>query len=280
MGSERDNNQTRIYPINTGWIKVDHGTYLFWKGNAGTDMSIPVICYLVDTGDHLIMVDTGLPDEERASKWHHDCDKRDCLDSPDAVRHLGFNPGDVDICLFTHLHWDHTHNMKAFPNARYICTAEELRWAHNPLPLYYRSYESPMLGIESPFTGCAFEVVEGDAEIVPGVSVFPTPGHTPGHQCVTVATSTGNIVIAGDAIFLYENLEPNLDEQWRYWVQARFVNVIDGWKSIEEIDKRADYVLPTHDERVLEHEVFPFDGMMKREKRNPIKGASFYFSGV
>jgi len=271
--------QTRIYPINTGWIKVDHGTYLFWKGNAGNDTAIPVICYLVDTRDHKIMVDTGLPDEARATKWHHDCNKRGCLDSPDAVRHLGFDPAAIDICLFTHLHWDHTHNMKDFTNARYICTAEELRWAHNPLPLYYRSYESPKLGIEAPFTGCDFEVVEGEAEIVPGVSVFPTPGHTPGHQCVSVETSAGKIVIAGDAIFLYENLEPNLDEQWRHWVPARFVNVIDGWQSIEEIDKRADYVLPTHDERVLEHDVFPFGGMPLRDKHRQVSGTSFYFGG-
>ncbi|HBY96111.1 MAG TPA: MBL fold metallo-hydrolase [Chloroflexi bacterium] len=272
--------KTRIFPINTGWSKTDHGTYMFFKGQGGKKMEIPVICFYVDTGEHKIMVDTGLPDAERATKYHHDTEKRDCLDSPDALLKMGVDPEEIDICLFTHLHWDHTHNMKRFCNARYIAAAKEITWAYNPLPLYYRSYESPILGIEAPFIGCHFEVVEGKAEIVPGVSVFPTPGHTPGHQAVQVETSAGTIVLAGDAVFLYRNLEPQIDEHWRYWVPQRWVSMIDGWKSVEEIDRRADYVLPCHDASVLEHAIYPFEGMQLRKRREVIPGAPFYFSGI
>ena len=57
---------------------------------------------------------------------------------------------------------------------------------------------------------------------------------------VTVATSAGDIVVAGDAIFVERNLEPNRAEKWCQWVLARFVNSYEGWKSVEEIDKRAD----------------------------------------
>ncbi|MGQ9600148.1 MAG: N-acyl homoserine lactonase family protein [Anaerolineae bacterium] len=272
--------KVRIYPINTGWCQADLGTYMFFKGEGGKKIQIPVICFFVDTGEHKIMVDTGIPDAERATRYHHDCQKKDCLDSPDALRKMGVDPGEIDICIFTHLHWDHTHNMKKFPNARYIAHATEIQWAYNPLPLYYRSYESPILGIEAPFMGCQFELVEGEAEIVPGVRVFPTPGHTPGHQSVQVETAVGSIVLVGDAIFRYRNFEPKLEEHWRYWVQQRFVNMIDGWRSMEEIDRRADFILPCHDELVLEHPVYPYDGMPLREKRKPIPGAPFYFSGI
>jgi N-acyl homoserine lactone hydrolase len=272
--------ETRIYPINTGWLEADLGTYIFWKGPAGEKIWNPVICYYVDTGEHKIMVDTGLPEESRASKYHHKCEKRGCKESPDALRDLGVDPDEIDICLFTHLHWDHTSNMKAFKNARYICTQKEFLWAMNPLPLYYNSYESPILGIESPFTGCHFEFVDGDAEIVPGVSVFQTPGHCPGHQCVTVKTTAGDAVIVGDAFFRFENIEPNMDEKWRYWVPARFVNSIEGWQSVEEIDKRADYVLITHDERILDFDVYPSPGIPIRERRKVVPGASFYFGGI
>ncbi|GIT14675.1 MAG: MBL fold metallo-hydrolase [Gammaproteobacteria bacterium] len=272
--------ETKIYPINTGWLETDQGTYIFWKGAAGEKMWIPVICYLVDTGEHKILVDTGLPDEERATKYHHKCESRGCLESPEALRKLGVEPEEIDICIFTHLHWDHAHNMKAYTNARYICTQTEFTWAMNPLPLYYRSYESPILGIESPFSGCVFEFVEGDTEIVPGVSVFPTPGHCPGHQCVTVQTTAGDAVLVGDAFFRLENIEPNMKEHWRYWVPARFVNSIDGWKSIEEIDRRADYVLPAHDERILEFDVYPSPGIRIRKRREVIPGAPFFFTGI
>jgi len=271
---------TRIYPINTGWAKADLGTYMFFKGPGGQKIEIPVLCYLVDTGEHKIMVDTGMPDAERATRYHHESRKADCLDSPDAVQKLGISPDDVDICIFTHMHWDHTHCMKRFKNARYITTAAEIRWAYNPLPLWYRSYESPILGIEAPFVGCQFEVVEREETIVQGVKVFPTPGHTPGHQSVEVETAAGTIVLVGDAIFLYRNFEPNLDEHWRYWVQQRFVNMIDGWKSMEEIDRRADFILPCHDTQVLEHEVYPYEGMPLRKRREPISGAPFYFSDI
>ena len=270
---------TRIYPLNTGWLEADLGTYMFFKGPAGEKIDVPALCFLVDTGDHKIMVDTGIAGAEHATKYHHDARKADCLDSPDAIGRLGLSPDDVDICVFTHLHWDHCHCMRRFKNARYIVAAKEISWAYNPLPLWYRSYESPILGVEAPFIGCHFEIIEDEAEIVPGVRVFPTPGHTPGSQSVEVDTAMGRVVLVGDAIFLYRNLEPRMEEHWRYWVQMRFVNMIEGWKSMEEIDRRADFILPCHDSKVLEHSVYPYEGMPLRRRREQIPGAPFYFAG-
>lgn len=170
--------------------------------------------------------------------------------------------------------------MKMFPNARYIAPRAEMVMAYNPLPLYYRTYESPALGIEPAYTGCAFELVDAETEVLPGITMFPTPGHSVGHMAVTVATSAGDIVLAGDAIFQARNLEPNEEERWRYWVPARFVNAIDGWRSVEELDKRADYILPCHDAACGDHEVYPFEGMVLRERRKPITGYAFYFGDM
>lgn len=269
----------KITPINTGWLEADLGTYVFWKGKAGEKIWNPVICFLVETGEHRILVDTGLPDEERATKYHHKCEKRGCLQVHEALEGMGLKPGDVDIVLFTHLHWDHVQNVDKFPKARKLCPRAEIEWAYNPLPLYYRTYESPALGITSPIQGCSFELFDGEAEIVPGVSVFPTPGHSVGHHSVTVHTRQGDIVLAGDAIFQMRNMEPNVEEKWRYWVPARFVNAVDGWRSVEEIDKRADFVLACHDEGVLEHESYPFEGMKLRKRREVLDGLSFYSVG-
>ena len=273
--------EVRIYPINTGWLEADLGTYVFWKGPAGKKIWNPVYCFLVDTGDYKVLGDTGLCEEERATKFHHKCEKRGCLEVHHHLkRELGIQPSEIDIVLFTHLHWDHVQNMKEFPNARFICPEIEIKWAYNPLPLYYRTYESPVLGIEPAYYGCSFELVHGETEIVPGISVFDTPGHSPGHMSVTVATSAGDIVLAGDAIFQARNMEPNEEEKWRYWVPARFVNSIEGWKSVEEIDKRADYILACHDEAVGAHKVYPFRGMETRTRRKHIPGYSFYFADL
>ena len=273
--------ETRIYPINTGWLEADLGTYVFWKGPAGKKIWNPVYCFYVDTGEHKIMVDTGLCDEPRATKFHHKCQKRGCMEAPSHLQKvIGVHPDEIDIVIFTHLHWDHVQNMKAFRNARYICPEIEIKWAYNPLPLYYRTYESPILGIEPAYFGCQFELVHGETEIVPGISMFETPGHSPGHMAVVVETSAGDITIAGDAVFQARNLEPNTEEKWRYWVPARFVDSIAGWKSVEEIDKRSDYVLPCHDEAVGDHEFYPFDGMKLRERRKFVPGCPFYFADM
>jgi glyoxylase-like metal-dependent hydrolase (beta-lactamase superfamily II) len=268
--------QTRIVPINTGWIEGDLGTYLFWKGEAGKKIWMPVICFYIDTGEHKIMVDTGMSTAERASEFHHKAEQRDGKDAPDALKAMGVDPDEIDIVIMTHLHWDHCQNIKKFRNARLICSAAEIQWAYNPLPLYYRSYESPILGIEPPFYGCQFELVEGVVTIVDGVSVFPTPGHSVGHMSVQVETTAGACVIAGDAIFRLRNLEPNEKERWRYWVPARFVNSIDGWKSVEELDRRGDVILACHDDATLEHAEYPYPGMPLRKRREPKPGLPFF----
>lgn len=274
-------NNTKIYPINTGWLHGDLGTYIFWKGPAGKKKWQPVYCHYVDTGTHKILIDTGLPDQERASQYHHNCDKRGCLQVHEHLQQkLGIHPDEIDAIVFTHLHWDHVQNMKEFKNARYIAPEAEIKMAYNPLPLYYRTYECATLGIEPAYSGCVFETVDGECEILPGITMFPTPGHSVGHMAVTVATSVGDIVICGDAIFEERNLEPNAEEKWRYWVPARFVNSVAGWQSVEEIDKRADYVLACHDTANAVSEVYPFDGMPLRKRRQYIPGFEFYFADL
>jgi len=68
---------------------------------------------------------------------------------------------------------------------------------------------------------------------------------------------------------------------WRHWVPARFVNSYEGWKSVEEIDKRADYVLPCHDEGAnARSDVFPYEGMPIRKRRQNIPGFKFYFGDM
>jgi hypothetical protein len=56
--------------------------------------------------------------------------------------------------------------------------------------------------------------------------------------------------------------------------------MLDGWKSIEEIDRRGDFILATHDPAVLEHSVYPYEGMPLRKKREVMPGLPFYFGGI
>ena len=73
--------------------------------------------------------------------------------------------------------------------------------AYNPLPLYYRTYECGILDIEPAYAGCVFEAVEDECGVLLGITMF----HTRAIPLITwgsVATSAGDIVVAGDAIFV------------------------------------------------------------------------------
>ena len=117
--------------------------------------------------------------------------------------------------------------------------------------------------------------------LFPGIRVFPTPGHTPGPTSRLKLKRKQEILSSPEnALLRAANIEPNLKEHLRYWVQARYVDMIAGWKSVEEIDKRADSVLYYHDEVSLEHSVYPYEGIQLRERRKVVPGAPFYFTGL
>jgi len=250
-----------IRPLNTGWTHVDKGLYLTYHRNVGQKVDIPVGAFLIEGGDQLVLVDTGMADTERANKYHHPGDHQE----PGQAIHenlaaIGIKPEDIDLVIFTHLHWDHTSNMKRFINARFVAHRREYEFALNPIPLYYKSYEHPILGIERPFEGVKFELVDGEEEIVPGIRVFPTPGHSPGHQAVIVETAKGEYILAGDAVFIWENLEPIPELHYPFTPPGRFACLLDAWRSMEEIIRRAkgkEFILPTHEIAIFEKTIYP-----------------------
>ena len=62
-------------------------------------------------------------------------------------------------------------------------------------------------------------------------------------------------VITGDAVFAYDNLQP-ASEHLPFTVMGRFADIVAAWKSLEEIVRRADIVLPGHDIRTMDVEFY------------------------
>jgi len=245
-----------IRPLKTGTIIVDKGAYVTRGKGLGEDLEIPATAWYLTDGRHKIMVDTGMCHTELAD-WHH---KGSWQNPGEAVqerlRAIGVDPSEIELIIFTHLHWDHVHNLKHFPNAKMVVNAREYAFALDPIPPFYKSYEHPKLGIKAPFADIDVETIEGESELLPGITVFPTPGHSPGHQSVAVNTEGGVHVIAGDAVFSYDNLEPE-SGHLTFTIMGRFMDIVASWRSLEEIVRRADVVLPGHDNRTMDVEVYP-----------------------
>jgi len=76
------------------------------------------------------LIDTGLPDQERASRYHHNCGKRGCPQVHEHLgRKLGLHPDRIDANILTHPHWDHVQNMKKFKDWPGMWMAPRMRYS-------------------------------------------------------------------------------------------------------------------------------------------------------
>lgn len=105
---------------------------------------------------------------------------------PVALGAAGSSPEDVTVVVNCHLHFDHCGGNPQLAGRPVVVQAIELELARGP------DYTLPEL-VDTP--DLRYTVVEGDAEVLPGVSVVPTPGHTAGHQSVVVRRTDGTVVV-------------------------------------------------------------------------------------
>lgn len=124
-----------------------------------------------------------------------------------ALAEVGVRPEAIDVVAMTHLHFDHSGGATrrtasgvepVFQRARHVVQAAELRDATHPHERNRASY----LG-ESflPLVSAGLiDAVEGEAELLPGVRVVPTPGHTPGHQSVLIEAEGERVLFLGDVV--------------------------------------------------------------------------------
>ncbi len=246
-----------IRPINTGFQVLDKAQYATFRKGAGQTIEHPVYAFLVEGGGRKILVDTGMSDTEQSVKYHHSGRQEPGQAIHEQLKGLGISAGEIDMVIFTHLHWDHCYNVKQFHNAKLVVSEIEYNFALNPIPPYWVSYEHPNCGLEPPWHGCEFKLVRGEATIVEGIDVFPTPGHSPGHQAVSIQTVAGNYVLVGDLFFVRENLEPDVERGWPLLPIGRFASFIDLWRSMETTIERADHILMTHDPSQINGKILP-----------------------
>jgi N-acyl homoserine lactone hydrolase len=122
-----------------------------------------------------------------------------------ALDELGMTPGDIGMVINTHLHFDHCGQNAVFKHAAFYVQRDELDRARR---------ESPRLTEWFDFMNARFELLDGDTEILPGLRVIATPGHTTGHQSVLVSSADGlSDVMVGDAAYgPRQYLEPGSDD--------------------------------------------------------------------
>jgi glyoxylase-like metal-dependent hydrolase (beta-lactamase superfamily II) len=191
-------------------------------------------CLLVETPSGRVLVETGIGD--RISDKGRQMRRYEGAWILPALEAAGFEAEAVDAVVVSHLHYDHAGGVLksdgslAFPRAKFVAQRAEWEMALGMNPRLIASYDQPELrlirdlGLQS--------ASDGDAEILPGVSVFATGGHSAGHQGVIVRGADRTLAFFGDLCMRPWNANPK-------WVTAFDDFPLDSVAAKEDLFSRA-----------------------------------------
>jgi glyoxylase-like metal-dependent hydrolase (beta-lactamase superfamily II) len=191
-----------VYYLDGGGFGLDGGAMfgvvpkVLWEKKSPPDeknrIRLRANSLLVRAGGKNILVETG-----NGTKW--DAKQRgiyavqDGDPLMDSLKRAGVGPEEIDIVINTHLHFDHCGGntraagnrvVPSFPNARYVVQRAELEHAKNPTERDRASYFPE--NFEPVSEQSRWDLLDGKAEIVPGISVSLIPGHNASIQAVTI----------------------------------------------------------------------------------------------
>jgi len=209
-------------------------------------------CMLVEAAGQRILIDNGMgtKEDERFLEIHGVSDDAG-RKLEDSLANAGVAPADIDVVVCTHLHFDHAGGntelqdgalRPAFPNARYIVRRDEWELAHLDSEKIRAAY---MLQHFDPLEEAGvLELVDDELELVPGVRLLHTPGHTPGHQSVLVEVGKETICFLADLVptrahvrplwIMSYDLEPLVTFETKKRVLERAG--VEGWTLVFEHD--------------------------------------------
>ena len=217
-----------VHAIQAGGQRLDGGAMFgvvpkpLWEKRIPADarnrIQLGMRCLLIEHPSGLILIDTGAGNKE-SEKFkdiygleNEGADGGTLLE--DGLKEIGVAPTDIAIVINTHLHFDHaggnTRNRPdgsleiSFPNATYIVRRGEYEYAMNSNERTAASYfERNWVPLDQ---ADKIEWVSREKEIVKGIRVIPTPGHTPFHQSVLIESSGDRAFYLGDLVPTHAHL--------------------------------------------------------------------------
>ncbi len=149
-------------------------------------LTIPVHGFLIKHPSGAGLVDTGYGSKHEVLREY----RAVAVPVAQALRKHDVDPSDIRWIINSHLHFDHCGQNAIFPHAPLYVQRGE----------YERRADPNYTVVEwANYSGANWELLDGERQIVPGVSVLTTPGHTPGHQSIRIDTTEGAAIMTGDA---------------------------------------------------------------------------------
>jgi glyoxylase-like metal-dependent hydrolase (beta-lactamase superfamily II) len=256
----------QVHAVQAGGQKLDGGAMFgvvpkpLWERRIPADdrnrIQLGMRCLVVEHDAGPIVIDTGAGNKEGPRFYDIYGVENRGEHGPtwleDGLRKLGLSPADVPLVINTHLHFDHAGGNTyrdangevrlSFPNARYVVQRGEYAYATHTNERTAGSYfEHNFTPVEA---AGRFEFVEGEREIVPGVRVLHTPGHTPHHQSVLIESDGERAFFVADLIptsahvplpwIMGYDVEPLVTLETKRWVLRRAAE--ENWLVVFEHD--------------------------------------------
>ena len=252
-------NEYSIQPMMLGKMNSEKGpmTYLTYHGQA---IVRPYVFWCIHAGEKHVLVDTSIETEDYRN-YHpgfKDFPFEPVQSFEAALATAGCAPEDIDIVILTHLHMDHMYNTPKCKNAVVYVQKKELEFALDPHPTMAFAYPRDLI------KNLNFEVITGDQDILPGISVMLSPGHSPGGQSVLIDTARGKAVIPGlcsimDNFTPPEDIRTSVSPFSTYPVIAPGIHsdLFQAYDSMLKVKQIADIIIPLHDPDLAQRKQIP-----------------------
>ena len=203
--------------------------------------------WVATTASATVVLDTGFSAEVARKRG------REHLRCPiESLRDLGIDPNRVERVVLSHMHNDHVGNVRKLPSAMFYLQAAEMAFYTGPAAHYGRFSKSievdDVLNLVRANYDGRLRFIEGEEELLPGLTLHWVGGHTAGSQIMRVQTARGMVVLAADAAHYYEELEqlrpfPTLHDLARMY---------QGYETVNRLADSPGHVIPGHDPLVME----------------------------
>ena len=266
-----------VHAIQAGGQRLDGGAMFgvvpkpLWERRMPADernrIQLGMRCLLIEHDSGLVLIDTGAGNKENEKFYDiygvENAGDGGATQLEDGFRSLGFSVDDVSLVINSHLHFDHAGGnttrgadgriVATFPNARYVVQAGEYEYATHTNERTAGSYFPH--NFASIREAGRFDLVRGERTILPGITVVPTPGHTPHHQGIKLESD-------GEVAFYIADLVPTTAHLPLAWIMGYDVEplvtletkrrilgqaVLEGWLLVFEHDPRIPWSRIGHD---------------------------------